>query len=98
MLRQNIIKVARANTTLYKRSFSMSAVRAAEGDVGATRSGGTAATDAFNKREQAEESRFIRQKEMESLRKLKEKLQSQRKYLDELDGHIKQLENEQGRS
>lgn len=42
MLRQNIIKVAQANTTLYKRSFSMSTVRAAEGDVGATRSGGTA--------------------------------------------------------
>jgi Mitochondrial ATPase inhibitor, IATP len=31
-----------------------------------------------------------------SLRKLKEKLHSQRKYLDELDTHIKELEKEQG--
>ena len=31
-----------------------------------------------------------------SLRKLKEKLDSQRKHLDELDNHIKELEKEQG--
>lgn len=31
-----------------------------------------------------------------SLRRLKDKLHAQRKYLDELDGHIKELEKEQG--
>lgn len=72
-------------------------------------------SDAFNKREQAEEGRFIRQKEMErcvprticlscastdqsfrSLRKLKEKLQQNRKHLDELDNHIEELQKQQG--
>jgi hypothetical protein len=44
MLRQNIIKLARVNTAPFQRSFSMSAVRAGEGDVGATRSGGIASS------------------------------------------------------
>ncbi|KAI9867531.1 MAG: hypothetical protein M1823_009114 [Watsoniomyces obsoletus] len=74
----------------------MSALRAAEGDTGSTRSGGSASSDAFTRREQASENKFIREKEMESLRKLKEKLAAQRKHLDELDSHIKELESERG--
>lgn len=40
MLRQQIIKVARINTRPLQRSFTAAAVKAAEGDTGATRSGG----------------------------------------------------------
>jgi len=74
----------------------MSAVRAAEGDTGSVRSGGSASGDSFQKREQANENMFIRQKEMESLKKLKEKLALQRKHLDELDSHIAELEKDKG--
>jgi hypothetical protein len=42
MLRQQIIKVARINARPLQRSFTAAAVRAAEGDTGAIRSGGIA--------------------------------------------------------
>ncbi len=44
MLRQQVVKLARANTTSFKRSFSLSTVRAAEGDTGGLRSGGSASS------------------------------------------------------
>jgi len=74
----------------------MAAMRAAEGDTGAQRSGGSQSSDSFSKREAASENLFIRQKEMESLKRLKEKLSTQRQHLDELDKHIKELEKEGG--
>jgi len=49
--------------------------------------------DSFTKREQASENMFIREREMETLRQLKQKLQAQRKHLDELDAHIADLES-----
>ncbi|KAK4942517.1 ATPase inhibitor [Elasticomyces elasticus] len=95
MLRTQVVKLARATPSV-QRSFSVAAVRAAEGDTGSTRSGGIARGDAWTNREQANETKFIREREMESLRKLKEKLQQQRKHLDELETHIKDLESERG--
>ncbi|KAI1619876.1 hypothetical protein EDD37DRAFT_654436 [Exophiala viscosa] len=116
MLRTQVVKLARATPSV-QRSFSVAAIRAAEGDTGAPRSGGVAGGDAWTKREQANETKFIREKEMERyaffmlgptlpeairssktlvLRKLKEKLQQQRKHLDELETHIKDLESERG--
>ncbi|KIX07657.1 uncharacterized protein Z518_02310 [Rhinocladiella mackenziei CBS 650.93] len=92
MLRTPVVKLARASSI--KRPFSISARRASEGDTGAPRSGGIAASDSWTKREQASETKFIREREMESLRKLKEKLAQQRKHLDELDQHIKDLESD----
>jgi len=74
----------------------MAAMRAAEGDTGSQRSGGVASGDSFSKREAASENLFIRQKEMESLKKLKAKLDTQRQHLDELDKHIKELEKDSG--
>jgi len=79
-----------------QRSFSVAAIRSAEGDTGAARSGGAASGDSFSKREAASENLFIRQKEKESLQKLKEKLQTQRAHLDELDKHVKELEKDSG--
>ncbi|KAH0835324.1 hypothetical protein AYO21_01546 [Fonsecaea monophora] len=97
MLRTQAVKLARASAApSIRRSFSITAMRASEGDTGGLRSGGSAAGDAFTRREQASETKFIREKEMESLRKLKEKLAQQRKHLDELDEHIQELERDAG--
>lgn len=77
MLRTSFLKLNRAQI----RPFSAAAVRAAEGDLGGTRSGGAAASyvvveqlmhfinfssDSFNKREQASENKFIKEKEREA--------------------------------
>ncbi len=56
------------------RTFSMSAIRAAEGDTGSTRSGGSAQGDAFTKREQASEDYYVRQEEKKKLEALREKI------------------------
>ncbi|RMZ85420.1 hypothetical protein DV737_g791, partial [Chaetothyriales sp. CBS 132003] len=93
MLRAQTLKLFRAGPSL-SRPFTMTAVRAGEGDLGGLRSGGRASSDAFSRREQASENKFIREKELESLKKLKEKLAIQRKHLDELDKHIEELESE----
>jgi len=74
----------------------MSAVRAGEGDTGATRSGGAAAGDAFTKREHSEELRYVKDQERQKLMALKKKLADQRKHLDDLDKHIDDLTKEQG--
>ncbi|KAJ9656260.1 ATPase inhibitor [Neophaeococcomyces mojaviensis] len=91
MLRTQIVKLTTRAST---RSFSVAAIRRAEGDLGGTRAGGSASADSFNKREQASENLFIREKEMENLKKLKAKLKEQRKHLDELDAHIQEMEGE----
>jgi hypothetical protein len=56
------LRICRAlpRTSTSTRSFSALTRRMAEGDTGATRSGGAASGDAFNKREQADESLYIR--------------------------------------
>lgn len=59
------------NTT---RTFSMSAIRAAEGDTGAPRSGGAAQGDSFTKREQANEDYYVKQQEKQKLEALKKKI------------------------
>ncbi|KAK5158487.1 ATPase inhibitor [Recurvomyces mirabilis] len=61
-------------TTSSTRSFTVAARRMAEGDAGATRSGGAAQGDAFTKREQASEDFSIRQREKEKLEALKRKV------------------------
>ncbi|KAK5057565.1 hypothetical protein LTR84_011565 [Exophiala bonariae] len=93
MLRTQVVKLARA-TPVVRRSFSSTVMRAAEGDTGAPRSGGSASSDAFTKREQASEAKYIRDKELESIKKLKEKLEAQREHLNKLDQHIKDMEAE----
>merc|ERR1711939_600120 len=93
MLRTQVIKLARA-TPVARRSFSSVAIRAAEGDTGATRAGGQASGDAFTRREQASEAKYIRDKELESIKRLEEKLEAQREHLNKLDQHIKEMEAE----
>jgi len=65
------------------RPFSLVARRMAEGDAGATRSGGAAQGDAFTKREQASEDYYVRQQEKDKLAKLKQKIAGKYIYLDD---------------
>lgn len=60
--------------TSTSRSFSISALRMAEGDSGAPRSGGSGQGDAFTKREQANENYEIQRREKEKLEALKKKI------------------------
>ena len=45
-------------------------------------------SDAFSKREQADENYYVRQKEMEKLQALKQKIADQQKHLHELDKNV----------
>merc|ERR1712000_128274 len=84
MLRTQVVKLARA-TPSARRSFSVAAIRASEGDVGSPRSS-MQQGDSWQKREQASETKYIRDKEMEALRNLKKHintLESERVDLDE---------------
>ncbi|KAJ5234916.1 uncharacterized protein N7469_004084 [Penicillium citrinum] len=97
MLRQSITRPAViANRALCQRSFSAVAPRMGEGDTGAPRSGGAASSDSFTKREAAQESMYIREKELEKLHNLKKKIGDQRNHLNELEEHIDKLTKEQG--
>merc|ERR1711939_212698 len=51
-------------------------------------------SDSWQKREQASETKYIRDKEMEALRNLKKRLADQRAHLEELEKHINTLESE----
>ncbi|RVX74776.1 hypothetical protein B0A52_01053 [Exophiala mesophila] len=95
MLRTQVFKLARA-TPSTRRAFSASVYRAAEGDTGAPRSGGVASSDAFTRREQASEAKYIREKEMESIKKIREKLKAQHKHLKDLEAHLDELESSKG--
>ncbi|KAJ5574314.1 uncharacterized protein N7459_008741 [Penicillium hispanicum] len=99
MLRQSIIRpAATVNRALLQRSFSAAVPRMGEGDTGAPRpSAGGTSGDAFTKREAAQEALYIREKELEKLAKLKQKIGDQRKHLDELENHINNLTKESQR-
>ncbi|KAJ5551562.1 hypothetical protein N7535_000493 [Penicillium sp. DV-2018c] len=90
MLRQFVRPAATANRAAFTRSFSVAVPRMGEGDTGAPRSGGggPSSGDSFTKREAAQESLYIREKELEKLKQLKQSIQQQRKHLEELENHI----------
>lgn len=60
--------------TTSTRSFSAITRRMAEGDTGATRSGGAAQSDAFTKREQASEDYYVKQQEQKKLEELRKRI------------------------
>ncbi|KAN0069524.1 ATPase inhibitor, mitochondrial [Elaphomyces granulatus] len=89
MLRQGVSRpLLRANQLIARRTFSLATVRMGEGDTGAPRPGGVKAEDQFTRREAAQETLYIREKEMEKLKALRVKLKEQRRHLDELDKHM----------
>ncbi|PYH84082.1 putative mitochondrial ATPase inhibitor [Aspergillus uvarum CBS 121591] len=94
MLRQSITKPL--TSTVISRSFSALAPRMAAGDTGAPRAGGVQSSDSFQKREAAQEGRYIHEKELEKLQKLKASIKDQRDHLDKLDKHIDEITKEQG--
>ncbi|KAE8144405.1 mitochondrial ATPase inhibitor, IATP-domain-containing protein [Aspergillus avenaceus] len=96
MLRQSIRPLTTANRALVSRSFSALAPKMAEGDTGAPRAGGAQSGDAFVRREAAQESLYIHEKEREKLLALRKKVQEQRQHLDELDKHLEEMSKSQG--
>ncbi|KAK4498442.1 hypothetical protein PRZ48_011100 [Zasmidium cellare] len=56
------------------RSFSIAARRMAGGDAGAPRSGGAAQSDAFTKREKANEDFYVKEEEKKKLEALRKKI------------------------
>ncbi|CAG7944863.1 unnamed protein product [Penicillium salamii] len=90
MLRQSVVRSANtASRAVFTRSFSVAVPRLGEGDTGAPRSsGGKSSGDAFSRREAAQESLYIRDKELEKLAQLKKKIGEQRKHLDDLESHM----------
>ncbi|KAL5119691.1 ATPase inhibitor [Pleosporales sp. CAS-2024a] len=98
MLRTSIIKSARSVAA--PRYFSVAARRMAEGATGsgASRPTGSAggqvyevrfsASDAFTKRESAQEELYIRQEERAKLLAIQQKLRQQREHMEELDEHM----------
>ncbi|GFF53504.1 ATPase inhibitor, mitochondrial [Aspergillus udagawae] len=95
MLRLSVRPLTTANRAL-TRSFSALAPRMGEGDTGAPRAGGVQSGDSFTRREAAQESLYIHEKEKEKLAALKRKLQEQQEHLDELGRHIDELTRNQG--
>jgi ATPase inhibitor, mitochondrial len=78
------------------RTFTMSALRAAEGDTGAPRSGGQAQSDAFTKREQASEDYYVRQQEKEKLEALRKKIADQEESIAKDRKEVEELSKKQG--
>ncbi|PLN86256.1 mitochondrial ATPase inhibitor, IATP-domain-containing protein [Aspergillus taichungensis] len=94
MLRQvsRPLSTASRSIRLSSRSFSAVAPKMTNDTSGPAP---TANRDSFGRREAAEEAVYIRQHELEKLRKLKESVSEQRKHLDKLDEHIDTMTKEQ---
>lgn len=69
--------IPRATVPRATRSFSAITQRMAAGDTGATRAGGSASSDAFNKKEAAEEGLYVKKQEAEKLAALRKKISDQ---------------------
>ncbi|KAI9053589.1 hypothetical protein LZ554_002543 [Drepanopeziza brunnea f. sp. 'monogermtubi'] len=92
MYRQSLSKAVRPS----RAAFSTTTRAMAGGDTGATRAGGTAAGDAFTKREKANEDYAIRLREKEKLMDLKKKLAEQHEHLKKLEKHIDEISSRRG--
>ncbi|KAL9132233.1 MAG: hypothetical protein Q9217_000037 [Psora testacea] len=88
MLRTSLIQAIKPNLRISTRTITTSAIKMGEGDTGAPRSGGSTQGDAFTKREQANEDYHIRQREIEKLQQLKEKIAGHQRHLAELDKNV----------
>ncbi|GAM82024.1 hypothetical protein ANO11243_000030 [Dothideomycetidae sp. 11243] len=91
-----LLKSARTLQTLATRTqaarFSVIARRMAGGDTGAPRSGGSAQSDSFTKREEASENLYIKQQEAQKLKSLKAKIAQQEKELEQHKKDAAELE------
>ncbi|MCJ1453828.1 hypothetical protein MMC28_004177 [Mycoblastus sanguinarius] len=98
MYRQSLVQSLKPGlrSTIFptSRTITSTAIRMAEGDTGAPKTGGAAQGDAFSKREQADENYYVRQKEMEKLQGLKQKIAEHQKHLEDLDKNVYVLAHE----
>ncbi|KAL2812872.1 mitochondrial ATPase inhibitor, IATP-domain-containing protein [Aspergillus granulosus] len=89
MLRQSVARpLTTTSRAVLTRPFSAIAPRMGAGDTGATRPGGSQASDQFQKREAAQEGLYIHQKEQEKLAALKKKIEEQRSHLNDLEKNL----------
>ncbi|ESX02003.1 hypothetical protein HPODL_05125 [Ogataea parapolymorpha DL-1] len=80
MLSRNVAFASRTNRLAFARLYS-------EGSTGSTRSDGS--SDAFTKREKAQEDYYIKKHQAEQIAKLREQLAKQKEQLDHLESSIK---------
>jgi hypothetical protein len=73
----------RTSVLLFHRRFSFAQHFLAEGDTGATRRGGSAQGDTWTRREKAAEDLYIRQREKDIMKMLREKIKAQEAILEE---------------
>ncbi|KAJ5770459.1 ATPase inhibitor IATP mitochondria [Penicillium nucicola] len=79
------------------RSFSVAPAIMAAGDLGSPKSRGfMAEKDSFARREAAQELMYIREQEIEKVKRLRQKIKEQRQHMDELDKHLEEFTNSQG--
>jgi len=68
----------------------------AEGDTGGIRYGGEKSADTWSKREKAAEDMYIRQREKEIVKLLREKIQAQQAQLEKDRAVLSQMEDQYG--
>ncbi|KFY42189.1 hypothetical protein V494_02534 [Pseudogymnoascus sp. VKM F-4513 (FW-928)] len=90
MFRQSIVKATRPAT----RAFATTARAMGAGDTGGVRPSGQ--TDAFQKREKAQEDYAIRQREKEKLLELKKRLADSQDHIKKLEQDIDEFTKSQG--
>ncbi|OBT55231.1 hypothetical protein VE04_03871 [Pseudogymnoascus sp. 24MN13] len=90
MFRQSIVKATRPAT----RAFATTARAMGAGDTGSVRP--TGQTDAFQKREKAQEDFAIRQREKEKLLELKKRLEKSQDHIKKLEQDIDEYTKNQG--
>ncbi|KAI0851519.1 mitochondrial ATPase inhibitor, IATP-domain-containing protein [Daldinia vernicosa] len=88
MYRQTLTKIP--SRGLSRRAFTTTVRAMAAGDTGAPKTAGSLAgqSDAFQKREKANEDYAIRQREKEKLLELRKKLREQQDHLQKLSDHM----------
>ncbi|KFX97934.1 hypothetical protein O988_04602 [Pseudogymnoascus sp. VKM F-3808] len=90
MFRQSIVKATRPAT----RAFATTARAMGAGDTGSVRPSGS--SDAFQKREKAQEDFAIRQREKEKLLELKKRLSASQDHIKKLEQDIEEFTKSQG--
>ncbi|KAI5862093.1 mitochondrial ATPase inhibitor, IATP-domain-containing protein [Durotheca rogersii] len=95
MYRQTLTRLPTRGLAIasYRRAFTTTVRAMAEGDTGAPNRLGSLGgpSDAFHKREKANEDYAIRQREKEKLLELRKKLREQQEHLQKLSDHIDEL-------
>jgi hypothetical protein len=85
-------------STLLHRRFSFAQTFLAEGDTGAMRRGGSAQDDTWTRREKAAENMYIKQREKEIVKLLKEKIKAQEAILENDRKVLAVMEDQYGRA